>query len=86
LRLSAAPDPDADVTAAWHDDAMLTSRRLSYLIGAATLWMPLYLFGFITFSVALVVTQPELVGGDNPPPAFLVLLVLHLFTMLLASR
>jgi hypothetical protein len=61
---------------------MLRSKRLSYLVGAATLWLPLYFFAFIVLSVAFVATQPD-VSGDGPPPAFFVLLALHLFTMVL---
>jgi hypothetical protein len=63
---------------------MLTSRRLSYVIGAATLWVPLYVFAFIALGMVLVLTQPDLLGGGGPPPAFVALIVLHVFTMLLS--
>jgi hypothetical protein len=62
---------------------MLTSRRLSYVIGAATLWGPLYVFAFLALGMVLVLTQPDLLAG-GPPPAFVVLIVLHLFTMILS--
>ena len=60
---------------------MLRSRRLSYLVGAATLWLPLYFLGFIVFSVAFVMTQSGSISEGGPPPAFLVLLALHLLTV-----
>ena len=61
---------------------MLRRRRSSYRVGAATLWVPLYMLGFMALALVLVLTQPGLGGGGNAPPAFVVLLVLHLFTML----
>jgi hypothetical protein len=61
---------------------MLTSRRLSYVIGAATLWMPLYVFAFIALGMVLVLTQPDLLA-DGPTPAFVAVIVLHVFTMVL---
>ena len=59
---------------------MITSRRLSYVIGAATLWLPLYLFAFIALGMVLVLTQPDLLDG-GPPPAFVALIALHVLTM-----
>ena len=61
---------------------MLRNSRLSYVVGATTLWLPLYFVAFLVFGVAFVATQPDL-GDGGPPPAFFVLLALHLFTMVL---
>lgn len=69
---------------ACHAHPVLTSPRLSYLVGAATLWGPLYFFAFILLGMVLVLTQPDPFEGGSPPPAFFALIALHIFTMLLS--
>jgi hypothetical protein len=59
---------------------MLKSRSLAYLVGAATLWIPLYILGFLAVILVTAVTQPG--PEDHLPLPVAVLVVLHLFTML----
>jgi len=60
---------------------MLRSRRLSYLLAVATVWLPLYLLASIPVFVTLAVSRPSVEGG--PPALFVVLLVGHAFTLAL---
>ena len=62
---------------------MLRSRRLSYLVGAATLWLPLYLLVFIAYAASVALSMWDDTADDGPPPAFWVFVALHVVTIAL---
>jgi hypothetical protein len=71
----------ANIVVACNHGTVLKSRRLSYLLAAATAWLPIYVVVFIGVSLIVVMTQPGQIGGNSLPPAFMGLVVLHLLTM-----
>lgn len=64
---------------------MITSPRTARLVGAATLWLPLYFVGFLVFTVVMVVTRfAGMTPSSGLPTGLVVLFALHALTILLA--
>jgi hypothetical protein len=62
---------------------MVTTPRRAYVVGAATLWVPVYVLGFLAYGITMTLTQSVSRNPHHPPRSFFVLVGLHLFTMLL---
>ena len=63
---------------------MVKTARNSYLLGAATLWPPLYFLGFLGVALVVVLSQPNGDQGNGPPAGWVALVAAHIFTILLS--